>query len=492
MNKHPYGLYFSFLACLLLSLLYAPPFDLGISDKEIFTYTGWAISKGLVPYRDFFDHKPPLIYFIHFAGILLGGAWGLWTINTILALATTGVFFNCCRRYNLTFPWLLPLLLNLMTRDPLISEGINMTREYTSWFFILFFCVLMGRSRYRYPGLGLLTGLIFFMQQDQVLPLLPFLAYVLLSADPMPVMRRLLLMASGFLAILLPILFYFVLHRSLGYFLDDAFLFNLHVYTTERKSMGDHFRTIKRVLDAGNYELPFMVAFCLGITALFRENKKRGLIAAAFAAFLLTLAAEFMGGRFKGQPAAVDYYYYFIPLSAGVCVLLFTIFAFAAKTAPANPGARLPYVLLLCSSLAYTALQHAAHLPRRDQDPVINSPELNYLRQHRPGNYQLYVFGDDDYIAAYYEFRILSPSPWLYPHFWFWYREWDADGRILRSIGQDLLRHHTTYVIMDPARVVSFRNPENYRWWMSFMMDHYEPLAVPGSTGTILWRLKNG
>src|SRR5258708_16405005 len=71
-NKYSYRLYFSLLACLLLSLLYTPPFDLGMSDKEIFTYTGWAISKGLVPYRDFFDHKPPLIFFIYSPGLFFG------------------------------------------------------------------------------------------------------------------------------------------------------------------------------------------------------------------------------------------------------------------------------------------------------------------------------------------------------------------------------------------------------------------------------------
>ena len=128
MNKYSYGLYFSLLACLLLSLLYTPPFDLGMSDKEIFTYTGWAISKGLVPYRDFFDHKPPLIFFIYFAGLFFGGPWGLWMLNTLLALVTTGIFYQRCLRYKLAFPWLLPLLLNLMMRVIPIPSLIRWSR----------------------------------------------------------------------------------------------------------------------------------------------------------------------------------------------------------------------------------------------------------------------------------------------------------------------------------------------------------------------------
>jgi len=500
MNKQSYGLYFSLLACLLLSLLYAPPFDLGMSDKEIFRYIGWAMSKGVVPYRDVFDHKPPVIFFIYAAGLLAGGPWGLWLLNTLLALVTTGLLFRRCIRYRVPFPWLLPLLLNLMLRDHLISEGLNMTREYTSWFFVLFFCLLLTRWRYRYMAMGFLGGLIFFTQQDQVLPLVPFIIYVLFTNDSVlpgdktllkrriPAGRRLLHLCAGFTIVVVPIIIFFAIHRSISLFWEDAFLFNFKVYIAQPKSPGDHFRTVKRVLDAGNYELPFMVAACLGVVALIRPGKRKALIAAAFTAFLLTLCSEFMGGRYKGQTFTVDYTYYFIPVSAGVCVLLFTVFAVEEAATATSLAARLPYILLLCCSVGYTAVQHATHLQRRDQDPVIQSPELNYLRQHRPGNYELYVFQNDDYIAAYNELQILAPSRWLYQHFWHWYVDWDADGAILRSIGDDLLLHHTRFLIIDPANPI--RNPANREWWQSFIQSHYQPVPMPGKQQTLLWQLK--
>jgi hypothetical protein len=487
MNKYSYGLYFSLLACLLLSLFYAPPFDLGMSDKEIFSYIGWALSKGVVPYRDVFDHKPPLIFFIYYLG-LLGGPWGLWLLNTLLALVTTGLFFRYCSRYRLYFSWLLPLLLNLMMRDYLISDGINMTREYTSWFFILFFCALLSKWRFRFIAMGFFGGLVFFTQQDQILPLLPFIVYVLVTADRLPAGKRFLQMTAGLALVLLPILVFFAIHRSLGYFWDEAFLFNFKVYTAEPKSLGDHFRTIKRVLDAGNYEIPFMVAACLGLVALIRPSKKKRLIAAAFAAFWLTLCSEFMGGRYKGQALAVDYYYYFIPVAAGVVLLLFTVFAFGEESSISSPALRLPYTLLLCCSIGYTALQHSAHLQRRSRDPVIDSPELNYLRQHHPADYGLYVFQNDDYIAAYSELHTLAPSRWLYQHFWNWYPDWDSDGAILRSIADDLVRHHTAFLIMDPANPI--RNARNREWWIAFVQTHYQPVPMPGKTQTLLWQLK--
>lgn len=491
MTKYYYGLLFSLLACLLLSLLFCPPFDLGISDKAFFTYTGWAVAHGQVPYRDFFDHKPPLIYLVNYLGIGLGGIWGLWFLDTVCALVTTAAFYNCCNRYRLIFPWLLPLLFNLMLRDQLISEGINMTREYTCYCYILFFCVLMGRSRYRSFLLGLWCGLAFFMQQEEVLPMIPFLGYALLTRDPLTPARRLLLMATGFVTVALPIVLYFAAERSLGDFWRQAFLFNLDVYTAQKKPLGDHFRTIKRVLDSGNYELPFMISLCLGVAALIWANRKRGLILAAFAGLLVCFISEFMGGRYRGQDLPADYPYYFLPLSAGVSILLFTVFAFAEAVVPDNRAVRLPYTLLLCASLGYTALQHATHLRRRDRDPVIASAEMNYLRQHPPENDQLYVFQNDDYISAYYAFRILSPSKWVYQHFWTWYDDWDPGGSLLRSIAQDLLTHHTRYVIMDPSDKTIIRNAANYAWWMTFMNQHYQQVPLPGRSVSLLWQRKD-
>src|SRR5262249_47533321 len=157
---------------------------------------------------------------------------------------------------------------------------------------------------------------------------------------------------------------------------------------------------------------------------------------------------EFLGGRLKGQETAIDTIYYLLPLSAGISVLLTAVFAFGDKHISHPRMARLPWVLLLCASPGYTALQHATHLIRRDQDPFLNTPERNYLRGRPPGNYQLYVVENEDLIGCYYEFRILSPSRWIYQHFWTWYDNWDPDGRVLRSVGKDLLDHHTTYVIM--------------------------------------------
>ena len=46
-------------------------------DTYVYLYTGGLISKGLMPYRDFFDHKGPLLYLIMALGIDVGRVAGV-------------------------------------------------------------------------------------------------------------------------------------------------------------------------------------------------------------------------------------------------------------------------------------------------------------------------------------------------------------------------------------------------------------------------------
>jgi len=489
-NRKDYSLWFVLSSSLLLSLAVCPLFGLIIDDKEFFRYTGLVILKGGVPYRDFFDHKPPLIYFINAAGLLFG-RWGLWMINAGLALTITFLLFRISRRYRLAYPWLLPFLFNLMIRDNLISEGTDLTREYSTFFVMFFFIVLMGKNRCRYFLLGLFTALVFFTQQDQVLSLLPFLVYVLFFEKmTASVWVRILRLAAGFLSVTMPLVLYFAWHHALGDFWQDAYLFNFTWYIREKKSIGQHFRTIKRVLDSGNYELPFMIALTLGITSLFLQNKKKGLVTAAIFALLLSMSSELMGGRLEGKGVPQDFNGYFLPLSATVCILLFTVFAFTSDRMIADRRAQLPYALLLCISLCYTQLQHGTHLERRKDQEASLAPSLDWLKERKLTDYQLYIMLDESYGYYYSELKVLAPTPWVYQHFWLWYAKWDADQAILQSIGRDLLRHRTTYILMDPQRFAGMNNPVSMRWWMTFLQEHYESLSLPGNPDKTFWKLK--
>src|SRR5258708_21219505 len=57
-------------------------------DEHYFLHEGWSVSKGLVPYRDLQEFKPPVIFFVNALGIKLFGLDGLGyrNIHSILSL----------------------------------------------------------------------------------------------------------------------------------------------------------------------------------------------------------------------------------------------------------------------------------------------------------------------------------------------------------------------------------------------------------------------
>jgi len=474
-------------------MLYLPAFNPLSGDKEIYRYIARVMLKGGVPYKDVFDHKPPLIFFLNYAALLLGGDWGQWLIDMALALLTTGLFYRLCKRHQLPYPWLLPLLFNLMIRDHLMCLGMGMTREYTTMFLLLFFCAVMGRSRYRYFLMGGISGLVFFMQQDQVLALLPFFLYAFLPGeDKSPLWARALRVGAGFLLVALPIVLYFSFHHALGDLWQDAFRFNFTWYTTTLKeTTWDHWRKIKATLDQGNYELPSVVALTLGVSSVFFRHSNKKLLALSLVAVVLSISTEFMGGRdIRPRIFEMGFTHYFLPLSASLPILLFAVFAFTQEPVLQGFKAQGIYGVLLCASLLYTDIQHGTHLQRKKDDLTVMSPEMNYLRQHRPGDYQLFIFFDNNCIYAYNEFGIIGPTRWVYQHFWELYDSWDRDHALFLSIEQDLLRHRTKYIVNFCLEEKFFRDKTAYAEWRSFLSRYYDRVEIKGEKDAEMWKLK--
>ena len=59
-------------------------------DSGVFLYTGWRLLNGDIPYRDVWDHKPPLIYFVDALGLSLApdSLWGIWILQFVFIFLT--------------------------------------------------------------------------------------------------------------------------------------------------------------------------------------------------------------------------------------------------------------------------------------------------------------------------------------------------------------------------------------------------------------------
>jgi hypothetical protein len=488
-KKERYPLLFIILGSVALNIPNVPFSALFFDDKEIFKYAGLAIYKGSVPYRDFFDHKPPLIYFLN-ASNWYFSPWVPWLFDTMLVLFATLLFYWLCRKSKLAWPWFLPFIFNLLIRYSLVSFGTGMTREYTAAFLLIFFCVMQGSAKYKYFLLGLLTGLSFWMQQDALLTLAPFLLYSLFaSGEAVPVAsgKKVLAMTTGWIVISLPVLLYFISHQSLSYLWKDAFIFNLHA-PGNNSGIFERIRNSKHALHEVEFEMAFYTALILGIAGLFLKQKKPGLLYAAIAALLLSFSAELLTGRMKPGNSFV---YYLLPLAATIPILVYVVFTETNSSFLRDKRAQLIFSIMLSTTLIMGTIRYAAgfRLSGNKGSGFPDIPEMDYLRTQSLHDYQLFVFDDSNLIYLYNYFGILSPSPWIYQYFWSWSADWDGDNKIYDSIIADLQRHKTRFILDCSESKNGFRNRPVYSEWKKFLQTQYT-LVTKDSLNRSLWRIQ--
>jgi hypothetical protein len=484
--KKEYSRLFVIITCLALSFIHCPLFEIFFNDKEIWKYTGLVLLKGGVPYRDFFDHKPPLIFFFNYLGLLFG-PWGLWIIDTLLVLLATILFFKTCKKYSVALAWLPPILFNLMIRNNTVSFGIGMTREYSTIFLLISFCLVMSEHKYKFYLLGLATGMVFFFQQDQVLPLLPFLLYATFN-NSIPLFPSLLkrgtALLTGFLTVAIPIVLFFLINHSLLYFWEDAFLFNFNWYN-EKKPLWLHIKAIRKFLHDCDYDVIFYGSCIAGIASLVWGNKKKWLLICSIVAVQLSFCSEFLSGKFA---TGFSIFHYFLPLAATTPCLLFIVFAFSEDTAFSQRRQQFVYGTILSANLFIHTLQYIVFLsPKYDK---VYTAEFQYLEKQQLKDYDLFIFNNQNFVCFYNQLRILAPSKWIYHFFWTWFDKWDADNSKLASITNDLNQHRTQYVL-DFTKPDSFKNKQHLLYWRSFLNENYVPVSVENiTTGAVLWKIK--
>lgn len=91
------------LVVLAAIAVHLPNFPVGKAPQEdagLFMYAGQLILDGGLPYRDVWDHKPPLIYFLDALGLLLGGGSpiGVWALQAFAYVVAAAVGYRAFAR----------------------------------------------------------------------------------------------------------------------------------------------------------------------------------------------------------------------------------------------------------------------------------------------------------------------------------------------------------------------------------------------------------
>ena len=273
------------LSGVLLVLLPSSPLNMPLSyrDLGVFLYAGWRIINGSFPYRDVWDHKPPIIYFINALGVFFrsGSHWGVWLLELIALFAAAFVGFRIVKRLLGTYPAFFSLYLWLFALV-FVIEGGNLTTEFSLPLQFIALWLVFDSNKPNFPKwrwflLGFIGATSFFTKQTTIGIWSAIFIYMtfnrLNSGQVKQWIIELLLYLSGFAVIILSFTTYFSLNKMLQDFWSAAFEFNL-LYSSSSISLGERLKFlydgIGDLSRIGLFQFS-MVGFIIG---LFIVNKK--------------------------------------------------------------------------------------------------------------------------------------------------------------------------------------------------------------------------
>lgn len=206
-------------------------------DSYVFLYLGDSLNHGFVPYRDVFDHKGPLIYFIDAYGLFVGNGAGIW-IMEIIGLCLTMIFsYMGLRIWFRPFPSLCSTML-LSFLLYFFMDGGNFTEEYAVVFICLGFKIMSeyikDNSSLKVMNCLLLgaSAAAVIMLRMNMIPVFVTMAIAIIFYEVscrrwLKLLKTICFGAAGLAAVILPFVIYFYRHDALNDFIDCYYFFNM-------------------------------------------------------------------------------------------------------------------------------------------------------------------------------------------------------------------------------------------------------------------------
>ena len=216
------------------------------NDANCFFTLGRGIKHGLVPYRDLYEQKGPLLYFIYALAALISekSFIGAWIVECVIASLfavfswKTAKLFTEPSKYQIA---VMPLFLGLTYTTRIFNFGGNAEELcFPLLTIVLYFglkAIVNGNalpSKKEALICGLVTGALFWIKYTFIGFMIGFCLYILIMAIKQKEFKQLgaliVRFLLGFVILSAPILIYFVATGSLKYLWEAYFYNNMFLY----------------------------------------------------------------------------------------------------------------------------------------------------------------------------------------------------------------------------------------------------------------------
>lgn len=417
-----------------------------LTDSAVFLYIGEQVLDGAIPYRDLWDHKGPLIYYINALGQVLTpeSRWGVWWLEVVAVGAAAWLGFALMRRaFGLqaalfgSVAWILGLRA--------VLDGGNLVEEYALplQFAALYF---FWRSRnsanpWNEVGIGIMSALAFLLRPNIIgIPtaIMLVLIWQFVRGRDRRILYQIAVILGSILSILLIVSAYFAAQGALPQLWDNVFTYNF-VYSASNWgarliSLEGAFEllTALSVFSVGGWVLLF------GCLRNYKEDGgQRQFLAVLLLAFPLELALVSFAGR-----SFPHYYMSLLPVSALLnAFLIFHINENLKESSPLHLKKGLAVALLLgvvvgaFQNVRLPAQQLASQLssgrPLVDLPNSYMGPFLAYTEENLTEEDTLVVWGSE--LAANWLSGYENPTRSIYQIQFF-----STPGYPTKALGEEL------------------------------------------------------
>ena len=432
---------------ILLSYYISPFFKSPQTDRQVFVYGGMAILKGDLPYKDFFDHKPPLIYLILAIGWNFKW-WGIWVIAVLSKWIASLFLYKLAQFNNTPLKLLVPLTFLVTLLDPFLIENGTFTREYSAVFMAIAVSLILINPKRNYLLIGFLMSLTFFTQQEEAIFIAPFIIWHLCFEDSRIVQFRLLLertakLTSGFLIVLIPIISWMYFKNGLQEFWDHAFVFNFTTYQPSNP-LGIRLENSLKLLYHSRVGFFILGFLALHLFFILKNSNKTFHVLSTISLISITILKCFLS-RLGEEYNTQHYFLGYSVLFSISTMLILNELKQSVKYSKA-------YFIILTAFLfaSYFLWENAlsSRFTIKEDSYYKRLQEIiPYISDARNKDRQVFVFRNTSYINLNIQLNSLSPSKWIYTTTYNNHLSHAKIEQAVYEIIHSLEQHQTRYII---------------------------------------------
>lgn len=360
------------------------------TDANCYMTVGRAITKGKLPYRDLFEHKGPLLYFLHAAGALISddSFFGVFIFETVACICFLMLFYVLLRKYTgRPALWTVPFISMTVYSSQAFCHGDSAEEFCLPLILSSIMIWLDATESGKAPSdkraflMGAFSGIVFWTKFNLLgayAGAFLVIAVILLKNGIAPLIRMCGFMALGFGAVSFPVIIYFAAHNSLADLWEVYFYDNIFAYGGKKTPV------LCNLADGAVFTMRFFpvgsAVIMSGIVAAVCVGRKR------YVLYVIASLCTAFAGAFAGH---LSYKYYPLILAPFTTFFAVPLIDILRKKALGTMRFSAAFSLILCTAAAfiltpnrYLMKYSRSQLPQYRFAEIINKTEkpslLNY------------------------------------------------------------------------------------------------------------------